>query len=128
MQKTGGLHAVASEMASKPDDFNLLLIDSIDEALLSLGESARRSIYFHIEKNFKVERKEIPGDLEHFQLALEKIFGVGARYIEILIMRNLYQKMGRSFKLRKNDQLEFIKYVEAAKQGFNAECSCSHDC
>jgi len=122
------LHAVASEMASKPDDFNLLLIDSIDEALLSLGESARRSIYFHIEKNFKVERKEIPGDLEHFQLALEKIFGVGARYIEILIMRNLYQKMGRSFKLRKNDQLEFIKYVEAAKQGFNAECSCSHDC
>jgi len=128
MQTAGGLHAVASKMASRPDDFNLLLIDSIDEALLSLGESARRSIYFHIEKNFKVERKEIPGDLEHFQLALEKIFGVGARYIEILIMRNLYQKMGRSFNLRKNDQLEFIKYVEAAKQGFNEECSCSHDC
>jgi hypothetical protein len=101
-------------MVSKPNDFNLLLLDSIDEALLSLGESARQAIYFHIEKNF--------------QIALEKIFGVGARYIEILIMRNLCGRVGRSLELGKNEQLEFIKYVAAAKQGFNEKCPGGHDC
>jgi hypothetical protein len=115
-------------MSSKTNDFNLLLLDSIDEALLSLGESAKHSIYFHIEKNFQVDRDEIPQELEHFQVALEKIFGVGARYIEILIMRSLYDKVGRPFSLGKNEQLEFIKYVKAAKQVFIEKCSSGHDC
>jgi hypothetical protein len=115
-------------MASKPDDFNLLLLDSIDEALLSLGESARQAIYFHIEKNFQVYREEIPVELERFQNALEKIFGVGARYIEILIMRNLCEKVDHSLELGKNERLEFIKYVAAAKQGFSKKCPGGHDC
>jgi hypothetical protein len=115
-------------MASKPSDFNILLLDSIDEALLSLGESAKQAIYFHLEKNFQVDREEIPLELERFQNALEKIFGVGARYIEILIMRNLCGRVGRSLELGNNEQLEFIKYVAAAKKGFNEKCPGGHDC
>ena len=115
-------------MPSKPNEFNMILLDSIDEALLSLGDSARRSIYLHIEKNFFVARDEIPLELEHFQKALEKIFGVGARYIEILIMRNLFCKIGRPLTLGKNDQLEFIKYVEAAKRVFGESYPSDHDC
>ena len=105
-------------MPSKSNDFNVLLLDSIDEALLSLGESAMRSIYFHIERNFLVDRDKIPFELEPFQMALEKIFGVGARYLEILIMKNLYGKVGSPLNLRGDCQLEFIEYVKAAKQVF----------
>jgi len=125
-----GAHAEAcvSKMHSNPNDFNMLLLDSIDEALLSLGEAARRSIYFHIEKNFLVPRDEIPFELEHFQMALEKIFGVGARYLEILIMRNLYCMVDSPLNLGKNDQLEFITYVEAAKQVFVEKCGNEKDC
>ena len=109
-------------------DFDKILLGSIDEALLSLGESARQSIYFHIEKNYNVNRDFIPQELEHFQTALEKIFGVGARFIEILIMRNLYGKVGRALSLENNEQLEFIKYVEAAKQCFIKECGNGNSC
>jgi len=108
------------KIAAKSKDFDKLLIMSIDEALLSLGESARQSIYFHIEKQFNMSRDEIPRDLEHFQIALEKIFGIGSRYIEILIMKNLYSKIGRSLHIEDNKYLEFIKYVEAARQNFCA--------
>ena len=108
-------------MAAKSKDFDNLLLESIDDALLSLGESVRQSIYFHVERNFKVTRADIPQNLEHFQLALEKIFGLGSRYIEILIMKSLYTKIGRPLRMDKNEQLEFIKYVDAAKQSFIGE-------
>ena len=109
-------------MAVKTKDFDKLLLDSIDDALLSLGDSVRQSIYFHVERNFKVTRDEIPQTLEHFQLALEKIFGVGSRYIEILIMKGLYTKIGHPLRMEKNEQLEFINYVDAARQSFMREC------
>jgi hypothetical protein len=105
-------------MGVKSKSFDELLLVSIDEALLSLGESAKQSIYFHIENNFKVNRRDIPENLPLFQEGLEKIFGVGARFIEILIMKNLYGKVGRQFAMEKNEHLEFVKYVEAARRSF----------
>jgi hypothetical protein len=102
---------------TKTGEFDKLLANAIDEALNSLGESVKQSIYFHIENNFKLTRDEIPENLVEFQGGLEKIFGAGAQYIEILIMKNLHKKIGRPLKLE-NKQLEFIEYVDAAKEGF----------
>jgi hypothetical protein len=109
-------------MAARNKDFDKLLLTSIDEALLTLGESAKQSTYFHIERTFEVTREEIPQNLEDFQKALEKIFGIGARYIEILIMKYLYAKMGCPLQMKSNSQLEFVKYVQAAKEAANAHC------
>jgi len=109
---------VGIEMTWKSKEFDKLLLNSIDEALLSLGESARQSIYFHIEKNFKLRREEFPKNLDSFQLSLERIFGIGSRFIEILIMKNLYTKIGHPLHMENNAQLEFLKYVAAAKQNF----------
>jgi hypothetical protein len=107
---------------AKTKEFDILLLSSIDEALLTLGESARQSTYFHIERTFEVSREEIPENLEDFQTALERIFGIGARYIEILIMKILYGKIGCSLEMKSGDQLEFVKYVKAAKEATNAGC------
>jgi hypothetical protein len=116
------------KMASKSKEFDKILLSSIDEAMLSLGESARQSIYYHLETKFAVKREEISLDLEGFQTALEKIFGIGARYLEILIMKNLYAKIGRSLKVKNNEQLEFVKYVNAAKRGYTQETSIKEKC
>jgi hypothetical protein len=102
---------------TKRNDFDKILVSAIDEALNSLGESVKKSIYFHIEYNFKVPRDRIPENLVEFQGGLEKIFGEGAQYIEILIMKNLHSKIGQPLRL-KNKQLEFEEYVIAAKEGF----------
>jgi hypothetical protein len=101
----------------QPKDFDKLLLDSIDDALLSLGASARESIYLHIERTFNLTRNEIPQRLEQFQLALEKIFGVGSTFIEILIMKNIHRKTSDALHMEEN-QLEFIKYVNAVRNGF----------
>jgi hypothetical protein len=111
------------KMTAKSKDFDRLLLNSIDDALLSLGESARQSIYFHIENNFSVPRNQIPNNLQDFQFTLEKIFGVGARFIEILIMKNLYKKIDYPLTMNCNDQLEFIKYTQAAKETFLSHTS-----
>jgi hypothetical protein len=109
-------------MMPKPQDFEPILLTAIDDALLSLGESIRTSIYYHLEKNFKVTRDAIPANLPHFQTALEKIFGLGARFLEILIMKNLYAKINCPLVMESNEELEFVKYVEAAKQTFIKGC------
>ena len=104
-------------MTAKDRKFDALMHAALDEALSSLGESAKQSIYFHIEKKFGVASKSIPENLEEFQAGLEKIFGVGARFIEILIMKNLYTKIGVPLEIE-DCQLEFVEYVAAAKRTY----------
>jgi len=111
-----------SKMDAKSKDFDKLLLGSIDDALGSLGESAKQSVYSHIERNYKVVRNEIPANLQQFQEGLEKIFGIGARLIEILIMKNLYAKIGHPLVMEKNQHLEFIKYVNVARLSCLKEC------
>jgi len=98
--------------------FDKLLLQVIDETLNSLGKSVGQSIYFHIENTLSVARTEIPQNLKKFQEGLEKIFGAGAQFIEVLIMKNLYIRTGDSWAMTKRQQLEFIEYVDAAKKSY----------
>lgn len=97
-------------------DFKKLLLEAVDEGLSSLGDSAKRAIYFYLEKTFKIKKQEIPNKIDEFTNAIEKIFGHGAKLIEIQIMKHLYEKVGNDFGYfpEKNDLL-FTEYVEAAK-------------
>ena len=106
------------KVPKKSKDFNELLIEAIDEALNSLGESVKQSIYFHIENKF-VPKKDIPDKIQDFQGGLEKIFGAGAQFIEILIMKNLHAKIGITLTVESDNPLEFVNYVNAAKQSFS---------
>jgi hypothetical protein len=78
--------------------FDQVLLEAIDEALSSLGESVKTSIYFHLEDLFKINRSEIPNRLSDFSSALEQIFGLGARSLEILFMKNLHAKVEVTIK------------------------------
>jgi len=41
-------------------DFEKLLLEAIDDALSSLGETPKHAIYYHLEKSFNVKKQEIP--------------------------------------------------------------------
>jgi hypothetical protein len=110
-------YMVGVRTVAKRSEFDRLLVSAIDEALTSLGESVKQSIYFHIENQFKVARKEIPENLAEFQGGLEKIFGAGALFIEIQIMKNLHTKIGLPLKME-SEKFEFVEYVDVAKKGF----------
>ncbi|MEM3597143.1 MAG: hypothetical protein QXJ53_03335 [Candidatus Bathyarchaeia archaeon] len=110
-----------TKLKAKQRDFDSVLLDSIDEALASLGESAKQSIYYHLEEKFRIPRKEIPRRIEDFANGIEKIFGLGAHFIEILIMKRLYEKIGKSLEWNENKEFIFVNYVEAARQCFSKE-------
>jgi hypothetical protein len=110
----------------KPD-FNEMLLASIEEALSSLGENVAASIYFHVEETFNIKRLEIPQRLNDFSEALEKIFGLGARTLELLCMKKLHEKIGVSYKWPEYEwplckwivpEMTFQEYVSLMRQNY----------
>lgn len=99
-------------------EFNRLLLEAVDEGLSMLGESSKQAIYFHLEKRFDIKKQEIPHKIEVFANAIEKIFGLGANFLEILIMKRLYEKLERSFKFYGSEDFTFTEYVAAARRSF----------
>ena len=98
--------------------FEKFLLEAVDEALASLGDSARQSIYFHLEDKFDITKNEIPQRVEDFADGLQKIFGAGAQFLKILIMRKLYEKIGKTLEWDKNKELMFVEYVASVKRSF----------
>ena len=101
--------------------FERLMLESVDNALASLGDSAKEAIYFHLEDKFSIEKNEIPQRVEDFAEGLEKIFGIGAQFLEILIMKNLYERVGQPLEWNKSKELIFAEYVAAARRSFLKE-------
>ena len=95
-------------------DFEKLLLEAVDEGLSSLGDSPKQAVYFYLEKTFKIKKMDIPDKIDEFTNAIEKIFGHGAKHLEIQIMKRLYEKIGRTFKyFPEKDDLLFTEYMEA---------------
>jgi hypothetical protein len=98
--------------------FDKLLLEAVDEGLSSLGESSKQAIYFHLAKSFNVKRNAIPLEIEAFAEAIEKIFGLGANFLEVLIMKRLHEKIGVVFDWNESKKFVFAEYVMAAKRKF----------
>src|SRR5208283_5300834 len=84
---------MVSRRTSRKRKFNKLLLEAIDEALSSFGEDSKTAIYYRLEKAFDIRKQEIPSRINDFSIALEKLFGVGARHLEISFMKSLYAKI-----------------------------------
>ena len=105
--------------------FDEVFQDSIEEAFSSLGEAVKTSIYFHLEQKFLITRQDIPFMIEDFSDALERIFGLGAKHLELLIMKNLYEKVNGSYRWDGPKwlvpDLTFRKYVELIRISYDDE-------
>lgn len=103
--------------------FNKILLEAIDSALSSLGESVKESVYYNMEKIFSIKRYDIPFRIDDFSKALERIFGPGARPLEIMFMKHLHDRVGIVCKwdLPKwvVPDLTFKQYVLLMKQNFD---------
>ncbi len=87
------------EMADKhlnqtpSDKFNHFLIESIDEAIILLGEPIKNEFYLRLEVNFNMGKNDIPLRLEEFSDILRKVFGFGASRLEVKFLKNLDSKI-----------------------------------
>ena len=55
-------------------------------------------MYFYLEAKFAISKQDIPKKIDDFSYALEQIFGMAARQIEILIMKCLNQRVNCNYK------------------------------
>jgi hypothetical protein len=97
---------------SRKGNFEKLLIEAVDNVFSSLGNSCRQALYFHLKDCYNISKHEIPYRIEDFADALEKIFGLGAKLIEIEIMRALFTKVQDFSYSPKQEDLSFTNYVE----------------
>lgn len=103
-------------------NFEKILLEAVDEGLSSLGDSPKYAVYFYLKKEFKLDKRDIPQKIEEFTDAIERIFGLGAKFLEILIMKRLYEKVGHIFEYNQEmKDLVFTEYVEAAKKSFEKQ-------
>jgi hypothetical protein len=75
-----------------------ILLAAVEESLSCLGDSPKKVILFHLEASFKIKKEKIPTNLPEFVNALEEILGPGALYLEELIVKRLYEKLGVEFQ------------------------------
>ncbi len=110
--------------------FNEYLIQAVDEALISLGEPVKNTIYFQLENNFNIQKNEIPDKIVEFIDILHKIFGLGASRLEIKFMKNLHSKVQVSIEIKGCDwplsnwiieDMSFTEYVQKTREKY---CNC----
>ncbi len=97
-------------------DFNDLLSETVDEAFSALGESPKQAIFFHLEKHFRIKQQEIPIKIEAFDGAIKKFFGVGATFLETLIVRRLCEKAGLPLQESPSKDSDFVEAVVQVRQ------------
>ena len=80
---------------SKEEEFNRILLESIDETLSILGESTKKVILYFLKQNYEMEEEDMHEDPEILIRGIKEFFGdVGSVFLERRIIKNLYGKMG----------------------------------
>jgi hypothetical protein len=97
-------------------EFQKILVEAVDESLSSLGESPKQSILFHLENTFKIKKQEIPDKIASFDVALQKIFGPGANFLEMLIVKKLSEKTDLDVRGLAPKEAGFAETVAAMKK------------
>jgi hypothetical protein len=109
----------------KTKKFDFILLEAIDEALITLGESVKKSVYFHLETSYQMKRHQIPNELARFSDSLDKMFGSGARFLEILIIKRFYPKIQTTCNWQGPEyvipNLSFTEYIQLMKKEYCKE-------
>jgi len=98
---------------TRPLELEESLLQVVDDGLLALGTIARAAIYERIQASYQVRREEIPEKLLIFRKALQDLLGLGAKTIEKLIAKNLYNRLGLEFT--EHDSWTLIDYASHVK-------------
>jgi len=104
-----------NEQITGENKFNKTIIDSVDNSFSSFHNLDKQEIYFNLEKTFKIAKKDIPWKIKGFANALEKMFGAGAKVIEIKIIEAIHDKL-KDFRFfpAKND-ISFEEYLTSVR-------------
>ncbi len=122
-----------NEKNARSQKFDGFLIEAIDEALISLGEPVKNTVYFQLENSFGIPKNEIPKRIDDFIVIIHKIFGLGASRLELRFMKNLYAKINITVEFAHYEgplskwiieDVSFIEYVQRMRENY---CNCNQN-
>ena len=100
--------------------FEEIMQKSVDEIFSSFGRSCKQALYFQLEKAFNIKKQEISLKTADFANAIEKIFGLGAKFIELRIIEKLHEKTPNFMYSPEKKDLVFTEYVANLRRFFIA--------
>jgi hypothetical protein len=117
--------ALPIEKDVNEEEFDDILLETIDETLSSLGELVKNAVYFHLQTNFCIKKNEITKKISEFSDIIHKIFGSGAGILEIKFMKTLHSKIDLNVKWPNYEaplskwvvmDMTFIEYVDSMRK------------
>lgn len=96
------------EVAKSGHSYETFITEAVDAGLSLLGESGKKAIYYYLEKDYDIKKSNMASKVPDFSNALDKTFGMGSKFLKVIIMKEFYGKMGVSAP----EQLEGSKFVE----------------
>jgi hypothetical protein len=99
-------------------NFEAIIIETVDKIFSSFGPSCKQAIYFQLENTYKIKKQEIPLKIEDFADAIEQIFGIGAKFIEMKIIEVLHENAQDFMYFPKKEDLVFTEYVASLRRFF----------
>jgi hypothetical protein len=106
-----------------PKNFEAIILQAVDDALIELGESVREVVYFEVARNGGIKKEEIPQKFYQFICVLRKEFGNGSKTIEALILEKLFGKVGSTDVFQKTAAIMILLSSER-KQKVKGNASC----
>ncbi len=100
------------------NNLDMTILEAVDKSLASFGESVRQVVYYQLDTIYHVRKQDVPCRIEEFANALEEIFGVGARLIEMRILETLYSMSGGFVYFPKGKDLVFKDYMLSIRSYF----------
>lgn len=98
----------------KQEEFDRIVVEAVDDGLNVLGENVKATLLLLIRERFHLERHEIPEKPKEFSSALRSILGSGGgKFVESLIVRSLYAKLGLGHP---EANKEFHEYIFEARR------------
>jgi hypothetical protein len=97
-------------MVEKDKDWKSFFAETVDDTLKQIfKEDGARVIYEFLENHTRLRLEEVADKPEVFSEGLERLMVSAARVIEKVILKNLYSRMGLTFKEKPG--YEFQDYI-----------------
>jgi hypothetical protein len=97
------------------DSFKIAITETVDESLSQFCNLDKEAIYLRLEKTYKIKKQEIPFKIENFVDAIEQMFGVGAKLIEIKITAALHKRIPEFIFFPRKGDVDFKEFVTSLR-------------
>jgi hypothetical protein len=95
--------------------FEVTMAEAIDESLASFKSLNKQEIYSYLENVFKIRKEEISSKIEDFTDALNQMFGIGAKLIEIKIIEAIHKRIPEFIFTPRRGAVIFKEYVASLR-------------